>query len=116
MTKVEELIHANKIAELLSKKEDEDKRNKILCIAAIIGLIVAVVGIAYAIHRFLKPDYLEDFEDDLDEDDFDDDFFDDEDDFDDDDNEEEEDDEAEATDEKVETEDDKKEEPKKDEQ
>ena len=71
MTKVEELIHANKIAELLSKKEDEDKRNKILCIAAIIGLIVAVVGIAYAIHRFLKPDYLEDFEDDFD-DDFDD--------------------------------------------
>ena len=26
MTKVEELIHANKIAELLSKKEDEDKK------------------------------------------------------------------------------------------
>ncbi len=115
MTKVEELIHANKIAELLSKKEDEDKRNKILCIAAIIGLIVAVVGIAYAIHRFLKPDYLEDFEDDLDEDDFDDDFFDDEDDFDDDDNEEEEDDEEEATEETAETEADKTEEPKKEE-
>ena len=92
MTKVEELIHANKIAELLSKKEDEDKRNKILCIAAIIGLIVAVVGIAYAIHRFLKPDYLEDFEDDLDEDD-----------------------EEEATEEATETEADKTEEPKKEE-
>ncbi|CVI65394.1 hypothetical protein NDGK_00186 [Clostridiales bacterium CHKCI001] len=114
MTKVEELIHANKIAELLSKKEDEDKRNKILCIAAIIGLIVAVVGIAYAIHRFLKPDYLEDFEDDLDDDDFDDDFFDDEDDFDDDSEEEDEEETAEEATETA-TEADKTEEPKKEE-
>ncbi len=113
MTKVEELIHANKIAELLSKREDEDKRNKILCIAAIIGLIVAVVGIAYAIHRFLKPDYLEDFEDDLDEDDFDDDFFDDEDDFDDDSEEEDEEETAEDTTQATEA--DKTEEPKKEE-
>lgn len=113
MTKMEELIHANKIAELLSKKEDEDKRNKILCIAAIIGLIVAVVGIAYAIHRFLKPDYLEDFEDDLDDDDFDDDFFDDDDDFDDDSEEEDEEETAEDTTESKEA--DKTEEPKKEE-
>lgn len=113
MTKMEELIHANKIAELLSKKEDEDKRNKILCIAAIIGLIVAVVGIAYAIHRFLKPDYLEDFEDDLDDDDFDDDFFDDDDDFDDDSEEDDEEETAEDTTESKEA--DKTEEPKKEE-
>ncbi len=39
--------------------------------------VAAVAGIAYAVYRFVTPDYLEDFEDDFD-DDFDD-YFEDED-------------------------------------
>lgn len=78
MSRVEELLHANKIAELLNKKEvEEKKKNTFVWVMAIIGVVVAVAAVAYAIHRFLTPDYLEDFEDDLDDEDFDDDFFDD---------------------------------------
>ena len=38
---------------------------------AIIGAIAGIAAIAYAVFRFVTPDYLEDFEDDFD-DDFDD--------------------------------------------
>ena len=38
---------------------------------AIVGAVVVIAGIAYAVYRYLTPDYLEDFEDDFD-DDFDD--------------------------------------------
>ena len=65
LSKMEELINASKLNELLHKKEEE---------LAIIGAVAAVAGIAYAVYRFFTPDYLEDFEDDFD-DDFDDDFF-----------------------------------------
>jgi hypothetical protein len=51
--------------------------NVVLWILAIVGVIAAAAGIAYAIYRYLKPCYLEDFDDDF-EDDFDDDFFEDE--------------------------------------
>ena len=75
LSKMEELINASKLNELLHKKEEEDKKkNCILWGLAIIGAVAAVAGIAYAVYRFFTPDYLEDFEDDFD-DDFDDDFF-----------------------------------------
>ena len=45
-----------------------------MCILVIIGFIAVVAAIAYAVYRYLTPDYLEDFDDDFDED-FDDDFF-----------------------------------------
>ncbi|MDO5391585.1 MAG: hypothetical protein Q4F24_10935 [Eubacteriales bacterium] len=65
MTKVDELIAA------LTKKEEERTKNTVLWALAIIGAVAAVAGIAYAVYRFLTPDYLEDFEEDFD-DDFDD--------------------------------------------
>ena len=78
MSRVEEIVNATKLNELLHRKEEEDrKKNCILWILAIIGAVAAVAGIAYAVYRFFTPDYLEDFEDDFD-DDFDDDFFEDE--------------------------------------
>lgn len=43
--------------------------------------IAAVAGIAFAVYKYLAPDYMDDFDEDFD-DDFDDDFFDDEDDTD----------------------------------
>lgn len=55
----------------------EKPKNVILWVLAIVGAVAAVAGIAYAVYRFVTPDYLEDFEDDFD-DDFDD-YFEDED-------------------------------------
>lgn len=54
-----------------------DKCKVLYVVLAIIGAVVVVAGIAYAVYRFLTPDYLDDFDDEFDED-FDDDFFDDE--------------------------------------
>lgn len=88
MSKLEELA-----AKILKDEEAKEKRcNLVICIVGAVLVIAAIAGIAYAIYRFVKPDYLEDYEDDIDDEfDYDDDFFDDEDDF------EEEEDEAEET-------------------
>ena len=72
MSKVEELLKDNKLAEKLSmaklndllKKEEEDKKpSKAVIIFAIIGVLVAVAAAAYGIYRFFTPDYLDDFDD-----------------------------------------------------
>ena len=82
MNKLENLMEMAKINELLGKKEEEKKKcNVVLWVLAIIGAVAAIAGIAYAVYRYFKPNYLEDFEDDF-EDDFvdedDDDFYEDE--------------------------------------
>ena len=80
MNKMEEILNAAKLNELLNKKDVEEKKpSKTMIVFAIIGIVVAVAAAAYGIYRFFTPDYLDDFEDDFD-DDFDDDFFEDEDD------------------------------------
>ena len=72
MGKLDEVLEMMKVNELLGKKEEKkDNGNTVLWILAIIGAIAAVAGIAYAVYRYLTPDYLEDFEEDFD-DDFDD--------------------------------------------
>lgn len=71
MNRIEDLLA------LIQKKEEEKHKNAILWVLAVIGAVTAVAGIAYAVYRYLTPDYLEDFEDDF-EDDFDD-YFEDED-------------------------------------
>ena len=58
-------------------KKAEKGSNVIVWVLAIIGAVTAVAAIAYAVYRYMTPDYLDDFEDDFD-DDFEDDFFDDE--------------------------------------
>ena len=55
----------------LHKNEAEKQKNTVILGLAIIGAVAAVAAIAYAVYRFVTPDYLEDFEDDFD-DDFDD--------------------------------------------
>lgn len=76
MSKVEDIIAASKLSELMNKKEEDKHGKTVLWILAVVGAVAA--GIAYAVYCFFTPDYLEDFEDDFD-DDFDDDFFNDED-------------------------------------
>lgn len=74
MNKLENIMDMARLNELLGKKEEkkpEKKCNVLLWVFAIVGIVAAVAGIAYAVYRFLTPDYLEDFEEDFD-DDFDD--------------------------------------------
>ena len=78
LNKLDEILDNARVNELRGRKKEEEKKcNKLLWVFAVIGAIVAVAGIAYAVYRYLTPDYLEDFEDNFD-DDFDDDFFEDE--------------------------------------
>lgn len=70
INKMEELVAA------LKKKEDEQQKNTLLWVLAIIGTVAAVAGIAFAVYRYFSPD-LDDFEEEF-EDDFDD-YFEDED-------------------------------------
>ncbi len=70
MNKIEEYINMARLNELVGKKEAEKKMNPVVMALAIIGVIVTVGAIAYAVYKFLIPDYFEDYEDF--EDDFDD--------------------------------------------
>lgn len=82
MSKVEELIAATKLGELMHKKEQEnDKKTKTLWIIAIALVVIAIVGVVYyALYKHFSTKSVNDFEDDFEdfEDDFDDDFFEDE--------------------------------------
>ena len=77
MNKIEDMLSATKLNEILRKRDDDKIKKTILWTLAIVGAVVAVAGIAYAVYRFVTPDYLEDFDEDF-EDDFEDDYFEDE--------------------------------------
>lgn len=68
-----------KLGELMSNKDRDKKTNVLVWVLAIIGAVAAVAGIAYAVYRYLTPDYLvdfdEDFDDDPEDDEIDDDFY-----------------------------------------
>lgn len=77
MNKVEELINAARISELLSKREASDSKTRFYRLLTALGILVAIAGAAYLVYKyFFAPDYMDDFEDEF-EDDFEDDFFDD---------------------------------------
>ena len=46
----------------------KNSKNRLVKFFAILGCLVAVAAIAYAVYKFFTPDYLEDFEDDFDDD------------------------------------------------
>lgn len=72
MNKLENLIEAAKLNEILGKKEEPKKKcNPVVCALAVVGAIAAVAAIAYAVYRYFTPNYLDDFEDDF-EDEFED--------------------------------------------
>lgn len=66
MVKLDDLLEVIKAKELL-KKED-DRRTCVLWVLAIVGAIAVIAGIAYAVYRYMTPDYLDDFDDDFDDD------------------------------------------------
>ena len=75
--KIEEIMSNAKITELLNKKKAEDEnKNFVLWILAIIDSVAAVAAIAFAVYRYMNPKYA-DFDGDFDYDEFEDDFEDD---------------------------------------
>lgn len=82
MNKLEELLATSKLKDILKKNgievQKEKKCNPVVIGLAVVGTILAIAGIAYAVYRYFTPDYLDDFEDDFEDDDFDDDFVEDE--------------------------------------
>ena len=62
---------------MLNNDKKEKKSCPIVWILAIIGAVVAIAGIAYAVYRYFNAEVEEEMEDEFDED-FDDDFFEDE--------------------------------------
>jgi hypothetical protein len=66
--KIDELLNAMKLGELIHRKDPMEKRkHTMICVLAVIGAVAAVAAIAYAVYRYMNPDYLEDFEDDFDD-------------------------------------------------
>ncbi len=70
--KMEELLNAVKLNEILHKEEKEKKTNKLVIILAVIGIVAAIAAIAFAVYKYLTPDYEDDY--DFEDDDFEDDF------------------------------------------
>jgi len=72
-TKIEDLINASKLNELVHKKQvEEQKKTTLVWFLAIVGAVATVAVIAFAVYKYFTPDYLADLDDD-----FDDDFYDD---------------------------------------
>ena len=80
MNKVEELFRSTKLDEVLKKRDKAKTRKTILIILAIIGGIVVIAGIAYAVYRYLAAKEMEELEAEF-ADEFDEDFFDEDDDI-----------------------------------
>ena len=66
MVKLDEILEAVKYKEAAKKKEE--KKTCILWILAIIGIVAAVAAVASEVYSYMTPDYLEAFDDDLDDD------------------------------------------------
>ncbi|MDR1800903.1 MAG: DUF4366 domain-containing protein [Lachnospiraceae bacterium] len=68
MSKIEELIAASKLSDLVGKKEEKTNKT-LLWVLAIVGAIAAIAAIAYAVYYYFIPveeeyeDDLEDFDD-----------------------------------------------------
>lgn len=70
MNKLEAILEAANLNDLLRKKEEETKKcNVVLWVLAVIGAVVAVGVVVYALYCHFKPDYLEDFEEEFEDED-----------------------------------------------
>ena len=79
--KLEDLLAETKFNNLLKKQEvAQKKKNPLVIVLIVLGVLVVIGAVAYAAYRFFAPDGNDDFEDEF-EDDFDNDFFDEDDDI-----------------------------------
>lgn len=83
MSKFNNMMDMAKMKGLCCKTEEKKEGSVLVKIFAIIGVVVAIAGVAYLVYRHFAPDYLDDFEDDfeddfIDEDEDEDDFYEDE--------------------------------------
>ena len=59
--KINDIVNTLKVNELFQKKEVEDKnRKRVIWALAAVGIVAVVAGIAFAVYRFVTPDYYED--------------------------------------------------------
>ncbi len=66
--KLDDFLNAIKLGELIHRKAPEERRrNTLLIILAIVGGVAAIAAIAYAVYRYMNPDYMNDFDDEFDE-------------------------------------------------
>lgn len=67
--KIEDLLSAVKLNELLhrSKNGEEKKNNPYIVALVIVGAIAFIAAVAYAVYYFFVPNKLVDFEDDFDD-------------------------------------------------
>ena len=75
MSKLDDILE---IVRSNAMRKEEKKTCPVVWILAVVGAIVAVAAIAYAVYRYFQGEVTDDFDEDFD-DDFDDDFFEDED-------------------------------------
>lgn len=64
---MDELIKGVKIGKLIQKDKQNETCKIFGIVLAVIATIVAIAGVAYAIHSFINRDYYDDFEDDYDD-------------------------------------------------
>ena len=70
-----EMISAEKIGRILKKRDDDKIKKTVLWVLAILGAMVAIAGVAYAVYRLVTPNYLKNFDEDF-EDNFEDEYLD----------------------------------------
>ena len=60
LNKLDDILDNARVNELLGRKKEEEKKccDKLLWVFAIVGAVVAIAAIAYAMYRYFKPDYL----------------------------------------------------------
>ena len=74
MKKMEGMISTSNLQKILARRDNEKMKKTITWILAIVGVITAIAAIAYAVYRFVTPDYLDDLDDEF-EDDYEEDCF-----------------------------------------
>ncbi len=68
MNKLEAILDAAHLNNLVKKKEEKKKCNVVLWVIIIVGAVIAISLIAYALYRHFKPNYLDEFDEEFDSD------------------------------------------------
>ena len=66
--KIDYLVKTIKSGDMLPRStQTVKKRNVMMYVFAGIGAVAAMAAVAYAVYRYMNPDYLDDFDDDFDD-------------------------------------------------